>query len=281
MSYKTILTYVDGSIHMPERIRAAATLARRFGAHLTGMAATALPGAFYLPGVIGESSATLIASLEYLKERADASLSVFEAAAEEMAVPSFDRLVIEDEAAAALCMQARFSDLVVIGQPDPAEELAGLRKDFPEYVIMHASRPVLVVPHAGRFAQLGKRIVIAWDGSAEAARAVSGALPLLKEGEAVQICVFNTRNKSDLHDGVSAASLATYLARHEVRADVTQQPLPAGFTVGDALLAYTSAFDADLLVMGGYAHSRFREVLVGGATRTLLHAMTVPTLLSH
>jgi nucleotide-binding universal stress UspA family protein len=281
VSYKTILVHVDESTHAPERIKLAADIARRCDAHLAGVAATALPGTYYLAGVLGESSVTLSAYLEYMRERAEASLAVFEATGAQAGVTSLEKRVIEDEGGAAVSMQARYSDLVVIGQADPEESLPALRRDFPAYVVLNAGRPVLIVPYAGQFESVGKRVIVAWDASMEAARAVSGALPLLQQADIVRVVVFNSKSGLEAHGEQPGTDLALYLTRHGVRVELSQQPAPTGGTVGDALLAHAAHFNADLLVMGAYGHSRFREVLLGGVTHTVLDSMTIPVLMSH
>jgi nucleotide-binding universal stress UspA family protein len=279
MSYKTILVHVDESKHTPEQIKIAAMIATRCHAHMIGMAATALPGAFYLPGALGEG-VTLTAYLEFLRERAEGALLVFEAVAQKTGVPSFEMRVIEDEAAAGISQYARCSDLVVVGQTDPEESLPAVRADFPEYVVMNSGRPVLIIPYGRQFADIGKRVIIAWDGGIEAARTVAGAIPLLKEADAVQVALFTTKSGHAMHGTQSGSDLLHHLARHGIQAEITSH-MTSGVANGEALLAHASNFNADLMVMGGYGHSRFREVLLGGVTQTVLHSMHIPTLMSH
>lgn len=281
MSYKTILVHVNESQHMAKRARIAAQLAMNCNAHLVGAAATAVPGAFYLPGVVGESAVTLSAYLNYLQERAQGSLMEFESIAQRVGALSLEKRTVEDEAGAGICLQARYSDLVVVGQTDPEEALPALRPGFPEYVVMNAGRPVLIVPYAGEFAQVGKRVLIAWDASMEATRAVTAAIPLLRQADLVQVAVFNPSERPDAHGEQPGADIALYLSRHGIKVDVSQQVTPSNIDTGNALLSYVADFDADLLVMGGYGHARFREVLLGGVTQTILRSMTVPTLMSH
>lgn len=282
MSCKTILLHVDESRHAPEQIKLAAAIAERCEAHLIGMAATALPGAFYLPGALGEG-VTLTAYLNYLRERAEGALLVFEATVQKLNVRSYEMRVVEDEAATGISLHGRCSDLVVVGQLDPDEPLPAVRAGFPEYVVMNSGRPTLIVPHSRQFDSIGKRIVIAWDNGIEAARAVAGALPLLQHADAVQIVTFHDKPKP----GTRAAGtkpgreLMQHLARHGIRAEIAAHTLAAGIDNGEALLAHANDFRADLMVMGGYGHSRFREVLLGGVTQTVLNGMTIPTLMAH
>lgn len=281
MSYKTIAVHVNESEHSTARIEVAAAIAAQHGAHLVGVAATALPQTFYMPGLVGESGAALSAYLDFMKERALTALAGFEELAERAGVSTFEQRLMEDETGAALCLQARYCDLLVIGQNDPDEDLSTQRSDISEYVITHSPRPVLVVPYAGRFNSIGKRIVIAWDGSTEATRAIVAGLPFLKQARVVQVVVFNPEVNQFAHGEQPGADIALYLARHGINVEVSQQTTFDGLDVGNALLSHLADFDADLLVMGGYAHSRFREILLGGVTRTVLKSMTAPVLMAH
>lgn len=281
MGYKTILVHADETRHTPTRIALAAQLAIRFDAHLIGAAATALPGMFYLPGVVSESGVTVNAYLDYLRERASATLAQFEALAQKAGVASYEKRVVDDEAGAAICLQARYSDLVVVSQSDPDESNPALRAGFPEYVVTNCGRPVLIVPYAGAFTQVGKRALVAWDGSMEATRAVTGAIPFLQRAELVQVVVFDSKSRPQAHGEQPGADIALFLSRHGIQVDVSQQSTSGDIDTGNALLSYVADFGADLLVMGGYAHSRFREVLLGGVTKTVLESMTVPVLMAH
>jgi nucleotide-binding universal stress UspA family protein len=281
MAYKTILVHVNESRHTDTRVRIAADIATRESAHLVGVAATAVPSEFYLAGVMGDSNAGLEIYLEYLRERANAALAEFESIAKETAVKSVEKRIAADEAAAGISLQARYSDLVLIGQTDPDESLPGLRADFPVYVVMNSGRPVLIIPYAGVFTNIGRRVLIAWDASVEATRAVTAAIPLLRRAENVQLVVFKPHAGPQAHGERPEADIAIYLARHGIKVEVSQQKTATGMDVGNALLSHADDFGADLMVMGGYGHSRFREVLLGGVTDTILKTMTVPVLMAH
>ena len=281
MSYKTLLVHADESRHMPGRIDLAARLAIQHDAHLVGAAATALPSGFYLPGVLGDGGVTVTASLDYLRERAKGTMMEFEAIVQKAGVNSYEPRIVEDEAGAGLCLQARYSDLVILSQTDPEEDLPALRGNFPEYVVMNCGKPVLVVPYAGEFRQIGKRALVAWDASAEATRAVSAAIPFLKQAELTQVVVFDSKSRRAAHGEQPGADIALFLSRHGIKVEVSQQTKPDDIDIGNALLSYAADFGADLLVMGCYGHSRFREVLLGGVTKTILQSMTVPVLMVH
>jgi nucleotide-binding universal stress UspA family protein len=281
MSYRTILVHVNQSRRSRERIRIAANIAISERAHLVGVAATAVPFQFYLPGAFGESNASLSVYLEYLRERAKGALVEFESIAQKSGIDSVEQRIVDDEAGAAMSLQARYCDLVVIGQTDPDESLPDLRTDFPEYVVMNSGRPVLIVPYAGRFDNVGKRVLVAWDGSLEAARAITAAMPLLNRAELVQVVMFNPKSGSGAHGALPGADIALYLARHRVVVEVSEQKTSSDVGIGNALLSHAADFGADLIVMGGYGHPRFREMLLGGVTDTILKSMTVPVLMAH
>jgi nucleotide-binding universal stress UspA family protein len=123
-------------------------------------------------------------------------------------------------------------------------------------------------------------VVVGWDASREAARAVRDALPLLTQAKVVEVVSVNPRPADLGHGDVPGADIALYLARHGVNVEV-QRIETRELDVGNALLSHVASEAADLLVMGGYGHARLREIMLGGATRTILHDMTVPVLMSH
>jgi nucleotide-binding universal stress UspA family protein len=167
----------------------------------------------------------------------------------------------------------------VLGQTDTSEVLPAMMSDFPEYVVLYSGRPVLIVPYAGNFTHVGRKVLVAWDGSQEASRAVDGALPFLREAAEVKVVVFNAERQVNMHGDQPGADIALYLARHGVTVDVMQETTEQDS--GNALLSLAADTTADLLVMGCYAHSRFRELLLGGASRTVLASMTLPVLMAH
>ena len=279
MSYKTILVHVDESKAGAARIKLAANIAMAESAHLVGVVLTGVSKFSFANGSIDDTDRDFANYLKGLHDRAGYALAEFESIVKKMGVASYESRMVDDEAGAGLSLQARYGDLVVVGQTDPDEPgIAGLR-DFPEYVMMNSGRPVLLVPYTGRFETLGKKVLIAWDASMEATRAVTAAIPLLKHASLVDVAVFNPSSRPDVHGEQPGADIALYLARHNVKVNVTQQS--TDIDIGNALLSLAADRSSDLIVMGGYGHSRFREILLGGATRTVLQTMTVPVLMSH
>ena len=188
-------------------------------------------------------------------------------------------LEVHPEPESSLSLQARYSDLVVISQADRDEPAAGVVADLPEYVMLNCARPVLIVPFAGRFDHVGNNALIAWDGSMEATRAVTNAIPLLKRAKNVTIALFNPAAQFDVHGEQPGADIALFLARHDIKVEIAQQHTE--IDIGNALLSLAADIRSDLIVMGGYGHTRFRELLLGGVTKTVLKTMTVPVLMSH
>jgi nucleotide-binding universal stress UspA family protein len=279
MSYKTILVHVDHSRHAPQRIRIAAEIALRENAHLTGLAMTGV-SRYLLDGMrVPDSGAFLQTHIGNLKQQAAKALDQYEEIVRQMGVLSWARRLVDDEPAGGLSLEARYADLVVLGQTDTSEVLPATISDFPEYVVMYSGRPVLIVPYAGTFTTVGRKVLAAWDGSQEAIRAIDGALPFLRQAAEVKVVVFNAEKQVNMHGEQPGADIALYLARHGVKVDVMQEVTEQ--RSGDALLSLAADTFADLLVMGCYAHSRFRELLLGGASRTVLESMTLPVLMAH
>lgn len=276
MTYKTILVHVDNGKYCPARLNMAIDLARRFDAHLVGLHALT---AVRLPAyAIAEAGATLLeAQRTVAKEQADRAESLFKSAIAGAGLASTEWRVSSDDAVDALTLHARYADVVVLGQPRERDS-SGVESDFPERVILAAGRPVLMVPYAGKFERLGKRVLVAWNTGREATRAVTDSIPLLREAEQVHVVVFNPEGTA--HGAVPGADIGLYLARHRVPVEVSYHRAD-DIDVGNQLLSRVADLGIDLIVMGGYGHSRMRELIMGGATRTILESMTAPVLLSH
>jgi nucleotide-binding universal stress UspA family protein len=277
MSYRTIVIHADRAPNIQARIELAAELALRSGAHLVGTAMSGVPRYMRAGGVFEGSGVVIGDYLARAAERAEQALAQFESITARIGVGSREGRRLDDDAYAGLCLQARYADLLVLGQADPDDrDEGGLLLDLPEYVVVHSGRPVLLVPRKGSFSGAGKHVMMAWNGSLEAAKAVTGALPLLRAADRVTLALFGDTAR---HGEEPGADMALYLARHEVQVEVVRRPQPVD--AGLAILSLASDFGADLLVMGAYGHSRFREMMLGGATRTILAAATLPVLMAH
>lgn len=277
--YKTILVHVDGTARSAQRVDIASKLAIRHDAHLVGTALTGL-SAYVFPGPpLAPGMPAIVFPIEELRAEAERDLDVFDSKAREAGVLSFERRLIDDEAAMGVSMQARYCDLVVISQTAPDEFLPRLPSDFPEYVLLNSARPVLVVPVTGIQGDFGRRVTVAWNGSADAVRAITSAIPLLQNAEQVSLVVFNADAEPDLHGALPGADIALYLARHGIQVEVTSASSPGD--EGESLLSFAADKGSDLIVMGAYGHSRFREILLGGATRTALKSSPIALWMAH
>jgi nucleotide-binding universal stress UspA family protein len=278
MPYKTILVHVDNGARAPVRIGVAGALARRSDAHLIGLHALTV---VKLPGyarVAVEGGARLDEyQAKLAAEAARSAKQVFERGTNAAGIATSEWRESRDDAAEAVPLHARYADLVVVGQPNEGDT-SGVEPDFPERLLLAAGRPLLLVPYAGNFGDVGKRVLVAWNASREAARAVTDAIPLLREAQSVQVIAFNPVGAP--HGAVPGADIGLYLARHGIKVTVSQQTAD-DVDVGNQLLSRAADLDIDLIVMGGYGHSRLKELVLGGVTRTILQSMTVPVLMSH
>lgn len=281
MTYKTILVHVDQSGRAAARIALAAQLAVDYQGHLIGAAVSG-----FMPELYGANPMMMAApipqgELDACRARAGLALDNFEQLARGVGVDTIERRVSDDTAQFTVVLQARYADLVVVGQDNPGDSDTVATFDLPEYAALQGGRPVLVVPYAGQFERIDRHALVAWDGSRAATRALTDALPLLRRSASVTLVLFNPARQYGVHGELPGADIALFLARHGVKVAVLRQDTPPGLDVGNALLSLAADVAADLLVMGAYGHMRWREVLMGGVTRTVLQSMTLPVLMSH
>jgi nucleotide-binding universal stress UspA family protein len=279
MSYKTVLVHVDESEHAAARIRLAATIAIAEKAHLIGTAVTGASRYLMQTRMLAEMDPHLKTHLEFLRERAKRGLEQFTITAQQVGIDSYEKRLVDDEAGGGICLQARYADLVVIGQNDPNEPSPVVMPDFPQYVVLNSGRPVLLVPYVGRCENIGNHVLIAWDGSMSATRTITHAIPLLRRAQVVQVAVLNAGAWTQTYGSLPGADIASYLERHGVAVEVVQQSTEK--EIGPALLQLAERQEADLIVMGGYGHTRFREIVLGEVTRSVLEEMKVPVLMSY
>lgn len=176
--------------------------------------------------------------------------------------------------------RARYADLAVVGQADPGHPLFDTLAKLPEAVMLGCGRPALIVPYAAPARAVGNRILVAWNGSREAARAVADALPLLCAAETVVVLTIGATRDRDTDGDHPARRLVEHLAQHSVRAE-SSHIASDDLQPGDIIMSRAADLGCDLIVMGGYGHSRTRELILGGVTRAILQNMTVPVLMSH
>jgi nucleotide-binding universal stress UspA family protein len=252
----------------------AIALAAAFEAHVTGIAFAYEPE--ILPDPSGQGSRRFMRIREENEQGAAAAAAQFEKQAADAGVTATAR-------AATITLSgsydlfgriARRFDLAVVGQDEPEREQS--ETPVAEGALFESGRPLIMVPYIHKDGLRLDRVMVCWDGSRPAARAVADAMPLLTRAGQVDVAIVE-QAKSDEMPG---ADVAEHLARHGLK--VTVQRIARGdLDVKDVLLNYAADSASDLLVMGGYGHSRMREFILGGVTRGMLASMTVPTLLSH
>jgi nucleotide-binding universal stress UspA family protein len=277
MSYKTILVHADLSAHAPARIRFAAELANAHGAHLVGAATTGVSRFMSAGSGLDIEHSVVAGYLDRMEEKARQALVQYEALARECCTGSWEARLVADDPEGALVLLARFADLVVLSQTDPGNAVSGTVRDLPEYVVLNAARPVLLLPHAAAVGKPGGKALVAWNGGLEATRALGQALPLLRAASDVLVAQFDATDEPGPRG--EADDLRAWLARHGVTARLEAQH--GAIDAGNALLSLAAQQQASLLVMGGYGHTRFRELVLGGVTRTVLKSMTAPVLMAH
>jgi nucleotide-binding universal stress UspA family protein len=282
MALKDILVHVDTTPRSAARLEVAARLAVQHGAHLTAIHVIDIPSANYFYG----------AAMPFVPANPEEIVQRIRAEATEAAGPvetAFRDCVrrnglqgewrlTEGAPASTVALHGRYADLIVVGQPN---------RDEPQdadavtvTTVMTSGRPVLAVPFAGEFPTIGERVLVAWNASREAARALNDALPLLTGAKQVTVLAINPQRGVAGHGDVPAADIALHLARHGLKAEATHT-VARDISDGEALLSYAADLGADLIVAGAYGHSRARELVFGGVTRTLIMEMTAPVLLSH
>lgn len=280
MNYRTLLVHLDESPRCDARIDLAARLAREQGAHLIGLAPAGLVNlpARVTPSATGTPSYLELAQA-HLDARAEARCEAFRARCAALGVESFEGRCDEQDIVESLVAQGRSCDLLVMSQNDPEAPVDAPDRDLAQQVMMRVGRPVLALPFIGRFEQAGRDVVIAWKDTREATRAVNDALPLLRKARSVHLMCFERPSDTRHVTRLQLNDLRKWLERHGIEAQLHQEAVRSG--VGDKLLSRACDLGADLIVMGGYGHSRMAEFVLGGVTRTLLAHMTVPVLLSH
>ena len=280
MSYKNLLVYLDETEASKSRAALALKLAEEHGAHLTALGLVVEPviPSFVYAQVPAE---VLEARRGAVREQIRTVLDRFEAAAQRSSVETSVRMddCLQSDVSRTVGLHARYSDLLILGQSNPEETPLG-GGHLAEEVVLAAGRPLLIVPYIGADKTLGETVVVAWDASREAARAVSDSLPILEQAKQVVVIAVNPRGSADGHGQEPGADLALHLTRHGCSVQVERLESHE-IGIGDTLLSFLADRSADLLVMGGYGHARIKELVLGGVTQHMMAHMTVPVLMSH
>jgi nucleotide-binding universal stress UspA family protein len=281
MTYESILVPVDPSAESPATLGAAVRLACDFGAQLIGMYLDRLPEmtpsvAALLPDGVVE---------QYLRgagERQRSAEDDFRQTAAAGGVTDVEWRAPTGSPIDSVVAHGRCADLVVVGQPQPAETGWSFSAQLVAAVLLESGRPLLIVPYTGAPTSVGSNILLAWDGGREATRALADALPLLARARQVTAVSLDPAASKRGVDAPARDRLLAYLHRHGVPARVETDTLGSDDSaVGAWLLSRAADLGSDLLVMGGYGHPRWRERALGGATQTLLESMTLPVLMAH
>lgn len=279
MALKDLLVVVDDQPAAPARIAAAAELAVRTDAHLTGLYVVA---PLFMPAYVEAElpQAVRQAQREMEAEQTLRMRALFEDEIRQRGLTDRSEWrAVRGHPSDTVAVHGRYADLVIVGQVSPDRD-RDVPVVLPQELLFTCGRPLLVVPYAGQFPTIGTRIALGWNASREAARAVADAMPLLARAERVIVLAVNPPPGLQGLGDEPGADIARHLSRHGCRVEAarmtTEQIEPA-----DLMLNTVADESCDLVVMGAYGRSRLRELVLGGMTRHMLLHMTVPVLMSH
>ncbi len=279
MPLKDILVHIDSTPQCRHRLEAAIALAVAHDAHLVGLYVLYHPE---IPPYIRLQMGEDVLSLARANAEADAknAHALFEELTQRSLVKSEWRC-IDGKPLPVLSLHARYTDVAIVGQRDPSGESGADDAGMPDQLILSIGRPVLVVPFVGAYPVIGEQVMVAWDGSRLATRAVNDALPILTQAKKVMVIAVNPSTENEgAHGEIPSADICLHLARHGVNAEA-QQVYADDLGVGEMLLSRATDEGCDLMVIGAYGHARWRELVLGGVTRHMLMHMTLPVLMSH
>jgi nucleotide-binding universal stress UspA family protein len=276
--YKTILMHVNDTRRIERLLVPSVALAEEFEAHL--LALSVVPPMAVITEANGYSM-VIDDHCKAYRERNPELRAAFEAA---VANRGFTTEWRDDDAGTLPVVDrvlpyARAADLIIASQTDSGSPISGWL-DVADRLAIEAGRPVLIIPNTGTHARAGEKVLVAWNGRREAARAVFDALPILQRAKEVKVVWVNPQSEGEPPGDIPAADICAALARHAVKCEATERLGPK-VNVGETLLACAEESQADLLVMGCYGHTRLREFVFGGASRHVLDKATIPVLMSH
>lgn len=277
MDIKDILVHVGGSSRK-NCAQLAATLAAQNDANLLGLHVTVqsdIPP--YIEAQLGAEMMDMQA--RFAEEEEAKAKALFENAAGSKGLSSQWRVANGDKVE-QIQLYGRYADLTIVGQANPDEAGPRAGEDVAGRLALSLGRPVLCVPYAGTFETVGQRVMIAWDAGRAAARALGDALPLMQGAAEVSVLSVNSQSGGVGQGDGAGMDIVAHLARHGVKASA-QHISVTDMEVGAMMLSRAADFGADLIVMGAYGHARWRELVMGGATRHMLEHMTVPVLMAH
>ena len=280
MSWKDVLAIVaEAEIDEPA-VALAAAVATKFDAQLTATFLTPLPDEplAYEPTVVAGVWAELLGRA---RMQAEAERKKFEARLQKLGRDCDLRTAeaLSRDLGRVAAVHARYADISVLTRSMEGA-VGDVREELIEGILFHAGRAILVAPPGWNGTEIGKKIVVAWDASREATRALSEAQPLLDVAKQVTVVTVDAKPKAFGHGDIPGANIAAHLGRRGLPVEVRNAD-SGGRSAADTIMAEADATGADLVVMGGYAHSRLRELVFGGATRDLLRASQIPLLMAH
>ena len=280
MTLKNIGVFVDATPEGEKRIDYAATLAHQCGAHLAGIHVVSAVRPEYRSDyyVIGEKAIrALLVGRKAADEAATSNVRRrFEAISAKRDLSAEFRVIRRGGPDEDLTLSSLHSDLVVTGQRE-LQELKGYAS--PEKLLLASGAPILIIPSGWKSESIGNKILVGWNASREARRAVADALPFLVAARSVTLLVVDSEQRARRHGEDPGADIALYLARHGAHVEV-EQVLSQGAPVADIILSYAAEHGVDLIVIGAYSHARPVEMMFGGVTQSLLKEAPVPVLMS-
>lgn len=277
MGYRSFFVHVDDTERCEQRLEVATGLCRRYAAGLAG--AFLSPTREMTPFTSAMLPTSVVTHIVTDSGEAQHGAEArFRAAVERAQLRETEWTAPAGPAIDAAIRNARYSDVVILGQPAEGEPQEAFASDLVHSVLMASGRPVIVVPHSGEFPMLGERILIAWKDSRESARAVADALPLLRRAREVTVMAIATDD--DMDPAAIETGITEYLARHGITPHVRHE-VAEDIDAGNLLLSRAADLSIDLMVMGGYSRPRLSELVLGGVTRLMLESMTIPVLMSH
>ena len=283
MSYKTILAHFNDEQRFPGVMKTAVQVARSDAAHIIGL--TVMPPIIIVPGYEMGAGTMIEDHREHYRPQLVRMREAFATALAENDVKG-EWLEVDCESVdpfgdvgRVVVAHARTADLVLASVANPAWSLSAYL-DVHETLVMESGRPVLLLPNPPVPAQIGRRVLLAWNDSREAARAAFDALPLLKSADVVLVAQVDESKSSEHGRTLPRTDICKALSRHDVRCELLPVIVAAN-GAGAALLQAAEQRNVDLLVMGCYGHSRLRELIFGGASRHILQHMRMPVLMSH
>ena len=275
MTFKNLLVYVDDAARCQQRVDLALSIAGDHDAHLTGIGILAppTPAAYSSAELSPDLLETILVEAS---ERIANAENAFREAARRAGWQARSNWQSEKGFVAdRLGLHARYADLTIIDRDDPYKGPIG-SPSLQEEMLLATGRPLLVVPQSVASDHIGRRVVIAWNASREAARAVADAIPFIERAEQVRVLSINPNNIGDL----PGADITTHLARHNATVEATTLKID-NRSIGESIANAAHDWAADLIVMGAYGHSRLREFVMGGVTRHMLREAQIPLLMSH